>query len=148
MQFHVRAVLQTLVVLVALSMSTRVGADPLPASTLGWMINGVVSEVARAGDVAYVGGSFRMVSPSANLVLRSATFSTTAAVAVLPRLDLNGTLRAVVALPGGGWMIGGDFTQVNGSPRNHLARLAADGTLDSDFDIYVNDTVRALAVSS
>ncbi len=148
MQFHVRAVLQTVVVLVALSMSTRVGADPLPASTLGWMINGVVSEVARAGDVAYVGGSFRMVSPSANLVFRSATFSTTAAVAVLPRLDLNGTLRAVVALPGGGWMIGGEFTQVNGTGRNHLARLAPDGTLDSSFNVSVDDTVRTLAVSS
>ena len=92
-------------------------------------------------------GSFRTVSPSANLVFRSATFSTTAAVAVLPRLDLNGALRAVVALPAGGWMIGGEFTQVNGSARNRLARLAADGTLDSTFDVSVDGTVRALAVS-
>src|SRR5688500_11213206 len=117
MHSYARAILQTVVVLAAFSTATRVAADPLPASTLGWMINGIVSEVARAGDIAYVGGSFRTVSPSANLVLRSATFSTTAAVAVLPRLDLNGALRAVVALPGGGWMIGGDFTQVNGSGR-------------------------------
>lgn len=122
-------------------------ADPVVESTLGWMINGVVSEVARAGDVAYVGGSFHTVAPRANLVFHNATFSLTSAVPVLPRLDLNGALRAVAAVPGGGWMIGGEFTQVDGLARGRLARLAADGSVVSTFAISANARVRSIAVA-
>ena len=45
-------------------------------------------------------------------------------------------------------MIGGDFTQVNGLFRDRLARLNADGTIDSTFDLGlgVNDSVRAIAI--
>ena len=122
-------------------------ADPVSTSTLGWMVNGIVSEVARAGDVAYVGGSFRTLSPSANLLFHTASFSTTSAVPVLPRLDLNGRLRAVVGAPGGGWIMAGEFTQVNGVTRQRLALLAVDGTLAAALNVPVNGTVRALAVS-
>jgi len=31
-------------------------------------------------------------------------------------------------------LIGGDFTHVNGTPRNYVARLNADGSLDATFD--------------
>ena len=31
-------------------------------------------------------------------------------------------------------MIGGDFTSYNGTTRNHVARLNADGSLDTTFD--------------
>ena len=44
-------------------------ADPVTTSTLGWAINGIVSEVARSGNIAYVGGSFESVAPSPNLCL-------------------------------------------------------------------------------
>jgi hypothetical protein len=143
-----RALLRTVVAAAVIGSSVvPLAADPVQTSTLGWMINGIVSEVARAGDIAYVGGSFRTVSPSANLVFHQVTFSTTSAAAVLPRLDLDGRLRAVVALPGGGWIIGGEFTRVGGTTRRRLARLQADGTLDMSFDVVVDGTVRALAVS-
>lgn len=122
-----------------------VAADPVTSSTLGWAVKGIVSEVARAGDVAYLGGSFDSVAPAANLVQGFATFAADSAVPVLPRLDVNGRVRAVVALPGGGWLIGGEFSQVNGSSRGRLARLLADGTLDPAFTLAANDTVWALA---
>src|SRR5690606_33549024 len=98
-------------------MVTPAAADPATTSTLGWAVSGIVSEVARAGDVAYVGGSFDAVSPAGNLVYGFAAFSTDSAVPVLPRLDMNGRVRAVVAHPGGGWVIAGEFTHVNGSTR-------------------------------
>lgn len=132
----------------AVGVASPAAADPVTTSTLGWAISGIVSEVARAGDVAYVGGSFDTVSPSANLVFGIATFSTDSAVPVLPRLDLNGRVRAVVAHPGGGWIIGGEFTHVNGEARGRLARLLADGTLDTAFTVSANSTVRALAVAN
>jgi hypothetical protein len=143
-----RAILRTVVSTAVVGFSLApLAADPVQTSTLGWMVNGIVSEVARAGDIAYVGGSFRTVSPSANLVFNQVTFSTTSAVAVLPRLDLNGRIRAVVALPGGGWIIGGEFTRVGSATRRRLARLLPDGTLDTTFDVVADGTVRALAVS-
>ena len=139
---------RVLVLFLVVGTAGRVFADPVTRSTLGWMINGIVSEVARAGDVAYVGGSFRTVSPSTNLLFHTAAFSTTSAVPVLPRLDLNGRLRAVVAAPGIGWIIGGEFTQVDGSTRERIAMLEFDGTLSAALNVPVNGTVRALAVSN
>src|SRR5690606_31260558 len=94
-----------------------------------------------------VGGSFGTVAPAPNLVHGFATFATDSAVPVLPSLDVNGRVRAVVALPGGGWLIGGEFTQVNGQARSRLARLLADGTLDPAFTVSMNGTVWTMAVS-
>jgi hypothetical protein len=122
-------------------------ADPAPQSTLGWMINGIVSEVVRAGDTAYLGGSFSTVSPAANKVPQFVTFSTRSARPVLPRLRVNGRVRAVAEVPGGGWILGGEFTSVNGSARKRLVKLHADGTLDPSFDVVVDSTVRAAGVS-
>jgi hypothetical protein len=134
-------------VFASLALGSQALADPTTTSTLGWAIDGIVSEVVRAGDVAYVGGSFSTVAPSPNLVYGFATFATDSAVPVLPRLDVNNRVRAVVALPGGGWLIGGDFSQVNGEAHNRIARLLADGTLDSSFTVSLNGSVRAMAVS-
>ncbi|HZQ45826.1 MAG TPA: Calx-beta domain-containing protein, partial [Verrucomicrobiae bacterium] len=66
----------------------------------------------------------------------------------------NGTVYAVQVystndvLNGGKILIGGDFTMVNGSPRNHIARLNADGTLDAGFNPGAgpNGSVRAIAI--
>ena len=67
---------------IALLLSSQAFADPVTTSTLGWAVNGIVSEVARAGDVAYVGGSFGTVAPSPNLVYGFAAFATDSAVPV------------------------------------------------------------------
>lgn len=129
------------------SIAVPAHADPVTTSTLGWAVNGIVSEVARAGDIAYVGGSFGTVAPAANLTFGFAAFSRDSAAPVLPRLDLNGRVRAVVAVPGGGWIVGGEFTQVNGAPRQRLVKLRADGTVDTAFVASASGTVWALSVS-
>ncbi len=46
----------------------------------------------------------------------------------------NGTIRAMVADTAGRVVIGGDFTEVQGVARNHIARLQANGQLDPTFD--------------
>ncbi|HEY6166600.1 MAG TPA: Calx-beta domain-containing protein, partial [Verrucomicrobiae bacterium] len=52
---------------------------------------------------------------------------------------------ATILLAGGGGkiVVGGEFTSFDGVPRNRVARLNADGTLDSTFDSVsgANDTV-------
>ena len=66
----------------------------------------------------------------------------------------NGTVYALAVystndtVNGGKILIGGDFTQVNGVNRNHIARLNADGSLDTSFNPGAgpNDSVRAIAI--
>lgn len=67
-----------------------------------------------------------------------------------PNLDLvtNGTVYAVAARPGGGIVLGGVFTQVNGVARANLARLNADGTLDIQWAPSGASSITALAVAA
>ncbi len=46
---------------------------------------------------------------------------------------VNGSVLALTVQPDGKVIIGGSFTAVNGVPRQNLARLNADGTLDAGF---------------
>ena len=46
----------------------------------------------------------------------------------------NGTVRCVTLQSDGKILIGGDFTMYNGTVRNGIARLNADGSLDQSFD--------------
>lgn len=59
----------------------------------------------------------------------------------------NNTVQAVLAEPSGKLIIGGDFSAVNTAPRIGLARLLADGMLDTNFVVGtgISGFVRALA---
>ena len=59
-------------------------------------------------------------------------------------LDVN----AVSIQPDGKILIGGNFTQYNGTPRPRLARLNVDGSLDTGFDpgTASSDRIRCIAV--
>jgi uncharacterized delta-60 repeat protein len=48
--------------------------------------------------------------------------------------DLNGPVTALGLQSTGKIIVGGEFTSYNGTTRNHLARLNADGSLDLAFD--------------
>ncbi|HEX5221710.1 MAG TPA: hypothetical protein VFZ59_19250 [Verrucomicrobiae bacterium] len=51
--------------------------------------------------------------------------------------------RSLVSLPDGKILVGGEFVSVNGTNRNGLARLNADGTLDTNFNASgLNGAVR------
>jgi uncharacterized delta-60 repeat protein len=62
----------------------------------------------------------------------------------------NGTVRAIAIQTDGNVLIGGDFTNVNGTAVNRIARLNADGSLDTAFasgvGVGANGTVNAIAV--
>ncbi len=63
---------------------------------------------------------------------------------------VNGEVNAVAVQPDGKIIIGGHFTAVNGTPRNNVARLNPDGTLDATFaktyEDGVNGEVSAVTV--
>ncbi len=62
----------------------------------------------------------------------------------------DGAVYALAAQPDGKIVLGGRFGSVNGIPRNNIARLNADGTLDRTFadnlDMGVNGQVNAIAI--
>ncbi|HKP02317.1 MAG TPA: hypothetical protein VJU77_03060 [Chthoniobacterales bacterium] len=62
--------------------------------------------------------------------------------------NANGTVRVIVVQPNGKILIGGDFTNVLGLQRNHIARLNHDGTVDADFDPNANGNVLSIAVQA
>ena len=62
--------------------------------------------------------------------------------------NVNDTVRAIAVQPDGKVIIGGDFTQVEGVTRNRIARLNADGTLDTGFDPNVSGTVNSIVFQS
>src|SRR5262249_10181472 len=65
----------------------------------------------------------------------------------------NNTIHAITVYTNGPnagkILIGGDFTSYNGTNRSYVARLNADGSLDTTFgDALVGGSVRAIAVDS
>ncbi len=46
----------------------------------------------------------------------------------------DGNVRSLAVQPDGKVVIGGDFTVINGTARNYIARLNSNGTLDSTFN--------------
>lgn len=68
--------------------------------------------------------------------------------------DPADSVRAIAVQPDGRILIGGFFTNVNGTNCNYLARLNTDGTLDTNFNLGTNaisgpnNAVLALAVDS
>lgn len=90
--------------------------------------DGVAFAQLLANDVLYLGGWFRRVVTartgcSAHFEPGGETPSAT-----WPYVD--GSVLAVASDGSGGWYLGGEFTSVAGVPRDKLAHVRADGSLD------------------
>ena len=137
---------------------------PLLANTVlpgAWgvtgLANGVVSELAspvsalaQIGSTVYVGGNFRYVQKGANAtgadkVEQSylAAFDV-ATGAWIPgfRPTFNNQVKSLVALPDGTLMVGGQFTQANGTTAVGTARLdAATGSTAPGWSLSVENRI-------
>ena len=61
--------------------------------------------------------------------------------------DANGAVSSIAVQADGKILIGGNFTKIGGLPRNYIARLNADGTLDTGFNANIeNGSVSSIAV--
>jgi uncharacterized delta-60 repeat protein len=107
------------------------------------------NSVANAGQVL-VGGSFTNFNGMvvSNLVRLSASGALDTNFS--QNLNIGGAVRAVAIQVDGKVIIGGDFTNINNTVANHLARLNPDGTLDTAFAAAaapaVNGTVDTIAL--
>ncbi len=86
-----------------------------------------------------LGGSFTTVNGTARSCIAQLNDDGTVDTTFNPGLGANGTVYAIKVystndINSRKILIGGDFTTVNGVPRNHIARLNPDGSLDTSFD--------------
>jgi hypothetical protein len=115
---------------------SAVASPATPPDDGAYVTDGPVHAVARAGGRTFVGGEFSRVGP------RSGSGALLAAAGAWQRIPAEvggGDVEAVVSDGAGGWYVGGTFTSVGGQPRQGLARVKADGTVDSEFNPSVLD---------
>ena len=132
----------------------RVKADGSLDSTFnpGAGPNAVVRAVAvqPADERVLVGGEF--TSFNGNFAGRLVRLSRTGAVdtSFVIGTGANAPIRAIVVQKDGKILLAGDFTLFNGQPAPYLARLNANGSMDTTFKpgIGPNGRVNALALAS
>jgi hypothetical protein len=122
---------------------------------LSWQTNSSVNALAVTGNTVFAGGLFTRIrqpgktplhGESVRTYVASFNRSTGAPLAWAPRL--NGAVWSIATSGDGKWVvIGGDFTTVNGLPRNHIAMFSvATGKIVSAWHPSVNYRVKALAI--
>ena len=130
-----------------------VTSDVLPTV----QINGVVWDQVIVGTTVYATGSFSQARPAGaaagtNQTARSNLLAysiTTGNLITTWAPTLNAQGRTIKASADGSTIyVGGDFTSVNGTTRNHLAAInATTGALVTGFNPNVNARVNNIAVS-
>src|SRR6476660_7666755 len=113
---------------------------PAPILAQGWpRPNGPVRALAvQADGKILVGGDFTMLDPAVTVFDGTGTrFGRLFPDGTLDRAFANTwadqPVETIALQPDGKILVGGSFTILCGSLRNHLARLNADGTLDAGF---------------
>jgi uncharacterized delta-60 repeat protein len=110
--------------------------------------NAVNAVIAQSDGKVVVGGIFTTISGTNwNFVARLTT-NGAPDTAFNPGSGADGQVRALAVQPDGKILIGGDFAAVNGTPRTRIARLNADGTLDTTFNpgTGASDSVYSIAL--
>ena len=93
-----------------------------------------------------VGGQFTVFNGVARRRLTQLNYDGSTDTTFDPGTAADGSVNAVAAAPEGKVIVGGDFLVFNGAARGRLARLNANGSLDTSFAPAVNGTVQAVAV--
>jgi uncharacterized delta-60 repeat protein len=112
--------------------------------------NAAINAVAISGTQFVIGGAFTSFDGigCGGFARLNADGSLDSAFSTSQGSGADAPVRAVEVQNDGKVIIGGDFQHVDGVPRNYLARLNADGSLDTTFDpgTTLNGPVYALAL--
>ena len=121
-----------------------------------WQTNASVNALAVAGNTVFAGGLFTRIRPPGKPVREGdaarkyvAAFNRTTGAPTRFAPSVNGPVWSIATSPDGKWVvIGGDFTAVNGRPRQRVALFnVATGNLVDGWDPAVNYRVAALAIT-
>jgi uncharacterized delta-60 repeat protein len=103
--------------------------------------------VVQADGKGLIGGEFTTVDGTGRNRIARLNRDGTLDIGLDPGTGASNQVQAVVHQPDGKVIIGGYFTAVDGTGRNRIARLNANGSLDASFDpgTGADSTVRAVA---
>ncbi|UQB69053.1 T9SS type A sorting domain-containing protein [Epilithonimonas zeae] len=113
--------------------------------------NSVVSSSALQPDgKIIIGGKFTSYNGTARNRIARLNSDGTIDTSFNIGTGVDNTITDIILQPDGKIIIGGDFTNYNGSVRNRIARLNKDGTLDASFNIGtgVDKTINDIALQS
>ncbi len=143
------SLLAVLATLLAWPLALASATSTVPESTAS--PNGPVLAIARSANTIYLGGNFSEVgTPTgtwASLSQSSGELNHTMPQVAGSDPELVPGVFAEVSDGAGGWYIGGSFTSVGGVPRNGLAHILANGTVNPNFNPNVVGQVQTLALS-
>lgn len=102
--------------------------------------NGIIYKaVVQPDGKILIGGSFQMYNTKfSNAIARlnsNGTIDETFTTKITGATLLGATIYDIIVQPDGKIIIGGDFGLCDGVPRNKIARLNANGTLDTTFNV-------------
>ncbi len=129
----------------------RLNADGSVDSTFNPHANFDVRALAvQADGKILLGGQFTTLANGATARNSIARLNADGSVDSTFDPNANSTVLALAVQADGKILMGGQFTTLaNGATaRNHIARLNADGSVDTTFDPNANSTVHALAVQA
>jgi uncharacterized delta-60 repeat protein len=136
---------------------TRVNADGSPDNTFnpGTAPDGWIKSIAvQTNGKVLIGGSFAVVNGTNRSGIARLNANGTLDESFNPGAGIGGLayteVNAVIVQSNGAVLLAGSFTTVNGAARSRMARLNADGSLDSNFNSGsgVNGSVNSLVVQS
>ena len=126
--------------------------DPLDLSIMGWIftdsfINATV--VQPDGKTIIAGYFVHMLGEDFENIARiNADGTLDGDFTQFAYYGVNGTVNSVALQADGKILVGGDFTSVLGGLRNNIARLNANGRLDTDFNPDANGIVHSVVVQA
>ena len=137
---------RSIVVCVCISLAGMMRGQNMVLDTMCWQFGGpglcVVEDTLNERII--VGGDFHRVMPP-----RPSPFGVEVDADMgLPRTGMpqtDGIVRCALPDGSGGWFLGGDFVQVDGQSRQHLAHILPDGSL-APWNPVVNGKVFTMAV--
>jgi len=141
----VMKVLHCLLLFTLLPAGVSVNAQILEVDSTWWRTDDVVRAIAEDTvlDRVVIGGDFmRLVPPYPSA--HGGVVDLTSGIIREGDVRPDDRVKCVLSDGNGGWYIGGDFIQVGGVYRQHLAHILADGTLGA-WNPVVNGAVNAMA---
>ena len=122
----------------------RINADGSLDTEFNPTVANVAVAAVQADGKILIGGSFTTVNGTARTGLARLNADGSLDNSFNPTLGGEAVALTILVQADGKIMVGGIFSSVNGATRQNLARLNADGTLDTSFDAGSNSEVRIL----
>jgi trimeric autotransporter adhesin len=113
-----------------------------------WVTESDVSTVFSSGKTAYIGiGSSNLIGPYTGGFVPFTLGDHNQHVIAPSFPKVNGTVWAICPDGSGGWFIGGLFILVDGVPRNNLAHILSNLTVDPSWNTGTDSLVASLALN-